>query len=208
LNAAEVVLVRTGSANLASVAAALARLDVAWRISEEPAEVAGAAVVVLPGVGAFGPAMARLRDRGLDVALLDRVGAGRPLLAICLGFQLLCDSSDESPGTRGLGVIPGSVRRFADPVRVPQMGWNRIVPHPDAAYLRPGHAYFANSYCLVEPPPGWIVAMSDHGGPFVGAVERGGLLACQFHLELSGGFGLAIIERWLAGAPRMEGARC
>jgi imidazole glycerol phosphate synthase glutamine amidotransferase subunit len=208
--AVEVIVVRTGSANLASVLAAFERLDVAARVSDDAATVAVAPLAVLPGVGAFGPAMERLTARGLDDAITKRVAQGLPLLAICLGMQLLCESSDESPGIAGLGLVPGQVRRFRGPQRVPQMGWNTVTPAENAQLLRPGAAYFANSYRLAAIPTedGWSGTTSDYGEPFASAIERGPLLACQFHPELSGAYGLALIRRWLLAATTVGGAAC
>jgi imidazole glycerol phosphate synthase glutamine amidotransferase subunit len=194
-----VLVVQTGSANLASVLAGLVRAGAAPRLSTCAAELADAERVVLPGVGAFGAVAARLRERGLVEVLRDRILAGRATLAICLGMQLLCEASEESPGVRGLGVIPQTIQRFPDDVRVPQLGWNRITSQPSCHFLAPGFAYFANSYCLAVPPAGWQHATAEHGMPFVAAVERGAVLACQFHPELSGAFGATLLRRWLAG---------
>ena len=91
-------------------------------------------------------------------------------------------------------------RRFGEGVRVPQLGWNQIVPAAECQLLRGGYAYFANSYRLIEPPPGFAVATADHGGPFVAAIERGPLLACQFHPELSGAWGIELLRRWIVRA--------
>jgi imidazole glycerol phosphate synthase glutamine amidotransferase subunit len=205
---APVVIVSTGAANIASVRAALWRLGLESRIAEGAEDVRGARLVVLPGVGAFGPAMQRLRERGLDETIAERVRNDRPLLAICLGMQLLCEGSEEAPGVRGVGVVPGFVGRFAGEVRVPQMGWNLVEPVGDGALIRRDWMYFANSYRLEGTPGGWKVATTSHGGAFVSAVERGAVLACQFHPELSGGAGLALIERWAAMSRKRGGVRC
>jgi imidazole glycerol phosphate synthase glutamine amidotransferase subunit len=198
----EVVIVRTGTANLASVLAGLGRVGATPRVTEDPDDVRHAERVVLPGVGAFGAAMGSLGP--LADALVERAHADKPLLCVCLGLQLLCEESEESPGVRGLGIVPARVTRLPDTVRVPQIGWNRVEAQPDCRLLQSGYAYYANSYRVAEPPAGWAVALTDHGGPFVGAMERGALLACQFHPELSGPWGLALLERWL----RRGGATC
>jgi imidazole glycerol phosphate synthase glutamine amidotransferase subunit len=203
----EVVVVATGLANLASVEAALARCDAHARPAQGPDDVEAAARVVMPGVGAFGAAMERLAADGLVEPLRRRIAAGRPTLAVCLGLQLLLEGSEESPGVRGLGVAAGIARGFAPPLTVPHMGWNRVDPDPGCRWLEPGHAYFANSFRLVEPPPGWRVARCAYGGPFVAALERGGVLACQFHPELSGPWGGRLLTRWLAEAPAAAAAR-
>jgi imidazole glycerol phosphate synthase glutamine amidotransferase subunit len=192
----EVVVVPTGTANLASVRAALTRLGARPRLAEDAAMVEGATHVVLPGVGSFGATMAGLCEAGLDAALAARVRAGRPTLAMCVGLQVLFEASDESPHARGLAVLPGRVGRFPDAVRVPQFGWNRIAPESGCRFVEPGYAYFANSYRVLEAP-GCALATAEHGGRFVAALERDGVLACQFHPELSGAYGHGLIARWL-----------
>jgi glutamine amidotransferase len=193
----EVVVVPTGTANLASVRAALQRLGARPILAEGGAMVAEASHVVLPGVGSFGATMAGLRAAGLDRALVERVQGGRPTLAMCIGLQVLFEASEESPEASGLGVFPGRVGCFPETVRVPQFGWNRIAPQAGCRFMTPGYAYFANSYRVVAAP-GCALATAEHGGRFVAALERDGLLACQFHPELSGAYGHALIARWLA----------
>jgi glutamine amidotransferase len=195
----EVVIVQTGTANIASVVAGLRRAGASPRLVEGPADAERARLVVLPGVGAFGASMQRLAQDGTADVLRARAEAGRPLLAICLGLQLLCRASEESPGVAGLGIALADVRRFGGELRVPQLGWN--VVEPDAAFdaAGKGFAYFANSYRVQEPPDGWAAAWSDHGGRFIAALQRGPLLACQFHPELSGAWGSELLRRWVRG---------
>jgi imidazole glycerol-phosphate synthase subunit HisH len=196
VSADAVLVVPTGTANLASVRAALTRLGATPRLAEDAAMIADATHVVLPGVGSFGATMAGLREAGLDAALAARVRAGRPTLALCVGLQVLFEASNESPDATGLGVIPGRVGRFPHSVRVPQFGWNRIVPGPGCRLVELGYAYFANSYRVLEAP-GCAVATAGHGGWFVAALEQDRVLACQFHPELSGTYGHELIARWL-----------
>ena len=122
---------------------------------------------------------------------------GRPALAVCLGLQLLGTGSEESPGVEGLGVTGVRAGRFTEGVRVPQLGWNRIEPAGACRVLEGGYAYFANSYRWERVPEGWDGAWADHGGPFVAAIERGPVVACQFHPELSGRWGQDLLTRWL-----------
>jgi imidazole glycerol phosphate synthase glutamine amidotransferase subunit len=206
----EVIVVRTGVANTASITAALERAGAAPRLSRDAREVVDAEMVVLPGVGAFGAAMNEIRRTGLDCAIIERVALDRPLLAICLGLQVLCASSEESPGTRGLGIIPaGATRLQPGPgVRVPHLGWNSVKPGPGFTLARAGMAYFANSYKLDQVPKGWTECTSDYGRVFIAALQRGSLLACQFHPELSGAWGAALIRRWVQAATAEEGAPC
>lgn len=193
-----VAVVQTGTANTASVLAALRRLGATPQLVDQAGEVRAADRLVLPGVGAFAAAMQELTARGLVEPLRERLAAGRPTLAICLGLQLLCEGSEESRGVTGLGVLPGTVRRLPDTVTVPQLGWNTIHLSPDAGagLLQDGYVYYANSYGLTAAPAGWRVAWTEHGVRFVAAAERGPVLACQFHPELSGAFGQALLQRW------------
>ena len=192
----EVLIVPTGTANIASVMAAFRRLGARPRTSERPEEVAAASHVMLPGVGAVGASMARLVERGLDQAFKQRIAADRPTIAICVGHQLLFQASEESPGTTALGIVPGTVGRFPQDVRVPQFGWNRVEADPASRLVVSGHAYFANSYRALAAP-GWTIATATHGGPYVAAMERSNILGCQFHPELSGAYGAALLQRFL-----------
>ena len=154
--------------------------------------------LVLPGVGTFGATMAGLRAAGLDAVIAERARGGAPILAMCVGLQVLFEASDESPGSEGLGLLQGRVGRFPAAVRVPQFGWNRIEPEPGCRYLEPGYAYFANSYRVLAAP-GCRIATGEHGERFVAALERDQVVACQFHPELSGAYGHQLIARWLEG---------
>lgn len=196
----EVLVVQTGTANIASVLAGLRRAGARPVIDNDPERLARADRVVVPGVGALAAAMSRLDRDGLTRVLRDRVEEGRPTLAICLGLQLLCRGSEESEGVAGLGVLDAKVERYRGEIRVPQMGWNQVVPGNGCRYLKPGYAYFANSYRLANAPDTWRTTWSDHGGPFVAAVERGDVVGCQFHPELSGSWGRDLLVRWLAGS--------
>lgn len=193
----DTVVVPTGTANLASVLAGLRRQGVAARLASSPDDITRADRVVLPGVGSFGAAMRNIDELGLRTALVGHIENERPLLAICLGLQLLCVASEESPDMPGLGVIDKTVTRMPAGLKVPQLGWNTVRPTNGSRFLTPGWAYFANSYRLSALPEGWTGATSDYGGPFVAAVERGELLACQFHPELSGPWGAGLLGRWV-----------
>jgi len=195
----EVLIIPTGVANLASVRTGFERIGATVRVTRDAGGFAEARYVVLPGVGAFAAGMRQLHADGLVDTLRKRIENQRPTLAVCLGLQLLCAASEEDPGVEGLGVIDDTVSRFPETVLVPQLGWNEVEPDADCALLESGYAYFANSYRLVDAPAGWRAAYADHGGRFVAALERGPVLACQFHPELSGAWGLALLRRWLQG---------
>ncbi|MGE0712354.1 MAG: imidazole glycerol phosphate synthase subunit HisF [Planctomycetota bacterium] len=196
----EVIVVPTGVANLASLLAALRRAGAAPRLARPGEDLDAAARVVLPGVGTFGAASQALRDAELVRPLRARVARGAPTLAVCVGLQVLFETSEESPGAQGLGALPGPVRRFPRSVRAPQLGWNQVHAPRGAHYLEDGAAYFANTFRVEGAPAGWRAARADHGGPFVAALERAGVLACQFHPELSGEWGEALLRRWLERA--------
>jgi imidazole glycerol phosphate synthase glutamine amidotransferase subunit len=199
-----VPVIRTGTANLASVLAALRRAGAEPELSSDPEVVAGAERVVLPGVGAFAAAMEGLRAADLAEAVAERVRTGAATLCICLGLQLLGEGSEEDEGEAGLGALAFHSRRIrpdeaASDLRVPHLGWNRVEPDPGCELLEPGHAYFAHSYRVCDVPDGWRAGRTEYGGSFVSALERGRVLACQFHPELSGAWGLGLIRRWLEG---------
>jgi glutamine amidotransferase len=130
------------------------------------------------------------------------------LLCVCLGLQLLFQQSDEAPEASGLGLLPGRVGRFEKARVVPHMGWNRVCADPDARFLRSGYAYFAHSYRLLHSPPGSRVATCTQSERFVAGFEHAGVLACQFHPELSGSYGRQLLGAWLAAAFAEEQSAC
>src|SRR5256885_435354 len=197
----DVVIVDSGVANLASITSAFRRVGATVVVTGDEGVVRDAPRVVLPGVGAFGAGLGALRARRLDQAVTQAAARGTPLLGVCLGMQMLCEASEEAPGVAGLGVIPGICRRLPSDVRVPHLGWNAVTGAGEGL-VATGVAAFANSYALREAPAGWVPAWTTHGVRFVAALEKSGewLLACQFHPQLSGAYGAALLERWLAGA--------
>ncbi len=192
-----------GIGNLHSAEKALQHVGADARLVANPDLAKGAAGVVLPGVGAFGPCMEALRASGLDRVAKDAVDSATPFLGICIGMQMLYEGSDEDPGATGLGLLPGAVRRLPGDVRLPQMQWNRLdIRRPDSPLLaglasRSGDApwvYFVHSYA---PEPGdGVIATCDYGGPVVAAVERDRVWATQFHPEKSGSVGLRILANF------------
>lgn len=193
-----VVVVPTGTANTASILAAFNRLGAHPELAVEISAVEEAERLVLPGVGSFGAAMAELDRIELREVLAGRLAEGRATLAICVGMQLLAAASEESAGVDGLGHLDVEVTRFPGTVTVPQLGWNQVLSGGESRFVTDGWAYFANSYRMESAPAGWTVALSDHGGTFVAALERDDVLACQFHPELSGVWGSRVLERWLS----------
>jgi glutamine amidotransferase len=197
MTATDVLIVSTGTANVASVVAALRRAGATPRAADGADEIRTARRVILPGVGTFAAAMAHLTRTGAADALRERTEAGMPLLAICLGMQMLAATSEESAGVDGIGAIDAPVVRLPPPTRVPQLGWIEVTPTRQDALVTTGHAYFANSYCLAAHDGSWSPVYAVNGAPFLAAIERGPQLACQFHPELSGRWGTALIGRWL-----------
>ena len=193
-----VAIVDSGVANLAAVESALVALGVAYTITGDPKVALEASHVVLPGVGRFSAGLETLRRDGLDAAVREVHERGTPLLAVCLGMQMLGEGSDESPDTPGLGIVSGRFRRLPDSVRVPHLGWNQVSAGQNSG-LPSGTAAFANSYYLPNPPSGWFVGWTTHGATFVSMLAQKRTLACQFHPELSGAFGMKLIRDWLSG---------
>ena len=201
----EIQIIDTGVANICSLGAAFERLGYDWSLTRDPQTIEQAEWVLLPGVGAFAAAMTTLNEGDLGKVIVDRVNedaSNKKTLAICLGLQLLCASSEESPGVAGLGVVPHQIKEFSESVQSPQLGWNQVTPNgeSDSTKFSTGSAYFANSFRLVEPPEGWNYATTDYDGQFVSSFWRGNVVACQFHPELSGEWGQQVLENWLKGA--------
>ena len=191
-----------GIGNLRSAHKALERVGAEAVLTSDPDAVAGASGVVLPGVGAFGRCMEALRRSGLEAVARDAIAAGTPFLGICIGFQMLYELSEESPGVAGMGVLEGSVRRLPDGVKRPQMQWNQLQvlrPTPMLAGLaEPVWTYFVHSFA--PDMSGDVVATCDYGGPVVAAVERDRLWGTQFHPEKSGPAGLQVLANFVAAA--------
>jgi len=194
----DVYIVRTGIANLASVQAGFRRIGANPIITEDPEQVENASYVMLPGVGAFGAAMKHLEACRLVEPLQQRFREMRPTMAICVGLQVLCQESEESPGVKGLGILDAKVWKFPNTVRVPQLGWNEVTSKDAPSLVSEGFAYFANSYYVADVSDGWKVTWATHGVPFIASMEKGEkLLACQFHPELSSAFGQSVLKNWL-----------
>jgi imidazole glycerol phosphate synthase glutamine amidotransferase subunit len=201
----KVALVDYGAGNLRSVANALRELGVEPHIAASPDALASTTHLVLPGVGSFGDCMAQLQSRNLVTAIRDWVAAGNPYLGICLGYQILFDSSEETPGVAGLAILPGVVRRFhhTPGLKIPHMGWNSAIPRsPDHGYWAglgsDPYFYFVHSYFPVPDDASLIAAQTTYGDQsFASAIERPKLLACQFHPEKSQDAGLRLIRNFL-----------
>jgi glutamine amidotransferase len=200
-----VVVLDYGSGNLRSAQRALMRAGASVRVTSDPTLAVDADGLVMPGVGAYAACLAGLRAHGADRVVLSRVAAGRPVLGICVGAQILFDHGEEHGRVvPGLGLLPGGVTRLDAP-RVPHMGWNTVSAPPGSPLFRrvPADAwfYFVHSYAArpdgALSGSGALVTVAVHGGPFVAAVERGPLVATQFHPEKSGDAGAALLRAWV-----------
>lgn len=197
-----IALIDYGVGNLRSVEKALAATGADVQLTQDPQEILAAQHVVLPGVGAFGDGMAGLVSRGLVQVLQSVVQQGTPLLGICLGMQLLFESSLEHGEHPGLGLLPGRVLRFPEMgQKIPQTGWNQIVVQAESPLLVGLHsgdyAYFNHGYYCAPAIPHDILATTEYGLMYASVVARGSLYGVQFHPEKSQNVGLAILRNFV-----------
>ncbi len=197
----EILIIDYGMANLRSVQKALERVGHRADISGDPARVGEAAKLILPGVGAFRDAVARLRETGLDAPIKDHLRSGKPFFGICLGLQLLFTRSFEDGEYEGLNVFPGDVVRFHDlpGLKVPHMGWNTLRvrrPAPPLEGADGQQVYFVHSYYAVPRDARLTAAETDYPGPFCAAVWQENVFAAQFHPEKSQAVGLEMLRRF------------
>jgi imidazole glycerol-phosphate synthase subunit HisH len=199
----KVAVVNYGFGNIGSVRRALEELKVEVVIAADPGQLAGANRIVLPGVGAFGEAMVRLRDGGWVQPLHQRVADGTPLLGICLGMQLLAASSEENGFSEGLGFIAGRVRRLDElgtSLRIPHVGWNEVAftgaPALFAHVPQATDFYFVHSFAL-EADAAAVCATTSYGVPVAAAVQQGRVFGTQFHPEKSSKAGRQILQNFL-----------
>ncbi|MGI8643481.1 MAG: imidazole glycerol phosphate synthase subunit HisH [Thermomicrobiales bacterium] len=202
-----ITVVDYGAGNLRSIRRALELAGADVTISADPADIAAADAVVLPGVGAAGHAMQKLATLGLSDAITDAASSGKPLMGICLGMQLLFGHQDEG-GVQGLGLLPGRIKALAGPVKVPHMGWNlsrlkRSSPLGSEGDVR--YFYFVHSFIAEPEDEADVLAVADYGQTFPSIVTRGNVWGTQFHPEKSGTDGLQIINTFVAHASKLQG---
>ena len=193
-------IVDYGVGNLFSLQCSLAAIGADAVVTADPAALRAADRIILPGVGAFGDAARKLRESGLDLLLKELAAAGKPLLGICLGMQLLFDKSYEFGEYQGLGLIPGVVRPIADVIpaelKIPHIGWNALrftAPSPLFSGISQGDCvYFVHSFYADCGES--VIATAEYGAPLTAAVAKGNVYGCQFHPEKSGAVGLAILK--------------
>ena len=189
-----------GVGNLFSLRSSFAAIGVEAVVSGDPKVLEGCDRLVLPGVGAFGDAAEKLRQSGLDDFVRKQAAAGKPLLGICLGMQLLFEKSYEYGIHVGLGLLQGQVvpmaGRIPGSLKIPHMGWNALKLHKPSKLLKDGeYVYFVHSYFAIHCEPS-LAATAEYGIPITAAVEQGNIFGCQFHPEKSGEAGLAILKRF------------
>ncbi|MCW1713767.1 MULTISPECIES: imidazole glycerol phosphate synthase subunit HisH [Synergistaceae] len=202
-----IAIIDYGAGNLQSVRNALDFIGCPGTITSDPAEILSADGIILPGVGAFGSAMAEMERKGLTETVKSAAKSGKPFIGICAGMQLLFEESEESPDVPGLGVLKGRVLLFpADKgLKIPHMGWNSIRTKKESRLLGKlsgsPYMYFVHSYYVKAEDQEIVSALSDYGTTFDAAVEQENLFGCQFHPEKSGTEGISILRRFaeLAG---------
>lgn len=188
-----------GGGNLKSVANMLDFFGTDYEITSDPNKILAAKAVLFPGQGHFGNAMTSLEKQGLVKPLKTIIAAGVHFLGICVGMQVLFETSEEAPNVDGLGVFKGSVKRFTQG-KIPQIGWNEVKTTEANTLLENGYYYFVNSYHVVPQDPSVISATADYYGTFAAAVERNSVAAVQFHPEKSAACGHAAVLKFIKGA--------
>lgn len=195
-----IAVVDYGMGNLKSVGNAFGRLNAGAVVTRDADEIRRASAIVLPGVGAFGRCVENLHRFELFDVIKQEIISGKRYLGICLGLQILFESSEEAPGVPGMGVVKGTVARFRGELKVPHMGWNSIQTTKDSKILKGiedgAHFYFVHSF---YPAPAEDVGATttEYGITFVSAIEKGNLFACQFHPEKSQGIGLHLLSNFV-----------
>ena len=194
-----IAVIDYGAGNLKSVTKALDHLGYANTIVSRPEELEAADGMILPGVGAFPMCMAALRKSGMDQAILQQAGK-KSLLGICLGMQMLLDSSTEMGGAQGLGLIPGTVEKIETNLKLPHIGWNSlniVNPDPLTAGLSDGdYVYFVHSFCAKVKNSEDLALTTDYGTTVTAMIARGNVFGCQFHPEKSGPVGMTILRHF------------
>lgn len=198
--------------NIKSVEKALAYLGQEARITRDRDEIMASEKVILPGVGSFGDAMGKLRDYQLDKVIYDVVDKKIPFLGICLGLHLLYESSDETPGVTGLGLLKGTINRIPDApgLKIPHMGWNSLDVKKEATLFQGisdnPYVYFVHSYYLKATNEEEVAATTNYSTLIHASVEKDNIFACQFHPEKSSAVGLKILENFVSlSSPMKEG---
>ncbi len=197
-----IVIIDYGMGNLRSVEKALEKASRQVMVSHNQGDVRAADAIVLPGVGAFGDAMVRLKRLGLDAAIKEEVTAGKPFLGICLGLALLFEESDEHGVHEGLGLLPGRVELLPTNLKIPHIGWNRVSVQKESRLFdgvpNGSFFYFVHSYAVVPKIDSDVLCRTEYGCEFASGVERDNIAAVQFHPEKSSSLGLRMLENFVS----------
>ena len=192
----KVVIVNYDAGNIRSVANMLTFLNVPFSITSDEKEILTADKIIFPGQGHFAQAMSNLEGKGLVPVIKECCQKGIPFLGICIGLQILFEKSEEAPNVSGLGIFQGEVKRFTKG-KIPQIGWNKVIPTQNNIYIPEGYFYYVNSYYVVPKNENIISAYTDYNGNFCAAVQRENITAVQFHPEKSAEAGLQFFNNWL-----------
>lgn len=190
------VIVDYEAGNLRSVANMLTFLDVPFEITSNPEEIIKADRIIFPGQGHFAQAMNNLEKKGLIPVIKEACDKGIPFLGICIGLQILFEKSEEAIGVQGLGILEGEVKKFTQG-KIPQIGWNKVVPTENNSFLKEDFFYYVNSYYVEPKDENIISAYTDYNGKFCASVEKKNIVAVQFHPEKSAQAGLNFFKSWL-----------
>ncbi len=189
------VIVDYDAGNLRSVANMMTFLNIPFEITSDKDNILNAQRIIFPGQGHFMQAMNNLEKKGLVPVIKECCEKGIPFLGICIGLQILFERSEEAPNVGGLGILNGEVKRFKQG-KIPQIGWNKVIPAPANKYIPEDYFYYVNSYYVVPEDENIISAYTDYNGRFCAAVQSGNVTAVQFHPEKSSEAGLKFFKNW------------
>lgn len=190
------IIVDYEAGNLRSVANMLTFLEVPFEITSDKDKILNAKKIIFPGQGHFAQAMSNLEEKGLVPVIKECCAKGIPFLGICIGLQILFEKSEEASGVAGLGILKGEVKKFTQG-KIPQIGWNKVIPTENNLFIPESYFYYVNSYYVVPEDEKIVSAYTDYNGRFCAAVQSGNVTAVQFHPEKSSEAGLSFFRNWI-----------
>ena len=192
-----IVIIDYDAGNLKSIANMLSYIGAEFKISSAVTDIKNAKKIIFPGQGHFSQAVKNLEKKGLIDVIKTQISDGKPFLGICLGLQILFETSEEAPGVSGLGLVKGCVKRFSSG-KVPQIGWNRIKTTQNNDFLTDDYFYFVNSYYVCPEDENIISSTADYHIEFCSSIQKDNLTAVQFHPEKSANAGISFFKSWIA----------